>query len=107
MNSAKSKAENLIWIDLEMTGLDTANDTIIEIATIVTDKHLNELAEGPDLAIGQSDATMAAMDEWNTSQHGKSGLTDRVLASKLSAAEAEKQTLEFLEQWVDTGTSPM
>ena len=80
-NEASSKTQNLIWIDLEMTGLDTSSDTIIEIATIVTDQDLNELAEGPDLAIGQSKSTMDAMDEWNTKHHGQSGLIDRVLAS--------------------------
>ncbi len=75
------KSSNLIWIDLEMTGLDTSNDTIIEIATIVTDKHLNELAEGPVFAIGQTQATMDAMDEWNSRQHGETGLTARVIES--------------------------
>ena len=105
--AATNKATNLIWIDLEMTGLDTANDTIIEIATIVTDEHLNELAAGPDLAIGQTQATMDAMDEWNTRQHGKSGLIERVLASDVTLAAAEQQTLEFLQQWVASGASPM
>ena len=100
-------ASNLIWIDLEMTGLDTVNDVIIEIATIVTDKHLNELAEGPVLAIRQSEATMQAMDEWNTRQHGQSGLTERVLESKISTRDAEVATLEFLSAWVDEGASPM
>ena len=100
-------ASNLIWIDLEMTGLDTVNDVIIEIATIVTDKHLNELAEGPVLAIRQSEATMQAMDEWNTRQHGQSGLTERVLESKISTRDAEVATLEFLSNWVDEGASPM
>jgi oligoribonuclease len=98
---------NLIWIDLEMTGRDTINDTIIEIATIVTDGDLNEIAEGPDLAIGQSKATMEAMDEWNTRQHGQSGLIDRVLASDVTLASAESQTLDFLQQWVKAGASPM
>jgi oligoribonuclease len=98
---------NLIWIDLEMTGLDTVNDRIIEIATIVTDKYLNELAEGPVIAISQSQETMDAMDEWNTRQHGESGLTARVLASAVTAAEAEKETLDFLTTWVDKGASPM
>ena len=110
MNKANSDiklAGNLIWIDLEMTGLDTDNDTIIEIATIVTDKHLIELAEGPDLAIGQTQATMDAMDEWNTRQHGQSGLVDRVLTSAVTLAEAEQQTIDFLEFWVSTGASPM
>jgi oligoribonuclease len=100
-------AGNLIWIDLEMTGLDTDNDTIIEIATIVTDKHLIELAEGPDLAIGQTQATMDAMDEWNTRQHGQSGLVDRVLTSSVTLAAAEQQTIDFLEHWVSIGASPM
>lgn len=98
---------NLIWIDLEMTGLDTTSDTIIEIATIITDCDLNELAEGPVLAIGQSKETMDSMDDWNTRQHAKSGLTERVLASKVSLAEAERATIEFLEKWVGTGLSPM
>ena len=100
-------ASNLIWIDLEMTGLDTVNDRIIEVATIVTDKYLNEIAEGPVLAIGQSKETMDAMDEWNSRQHGESGLTERVLASSVTLEEAEKQTLEFLSTWVDKGASPM
>jgi oligoribonuclease len=101
------RASNLIWIDLEMTGLDTANDTIIEIATIVTDKHLNELAEGPDLAIGQPQVIMDAMDEWNARQHGESGLTERVLESDISARQAELATLDFLSKWVEAGASPM
>lgn len=98
---------NLVWIDLEMTGLDTAADTIIEIATIVTDKHLNELAEGPVLAIGQPRKIMAAMDAWNTEQHGVSGLTARVLESEITLQKAEALTLEFLANWVDPGMSPM
>lgn len=101
------RTNNLVWIDLEMTGLDTQNDTIIEIATIITDRHLNELAEGPVLAIAQAVETMEAMDEWNTRQHGESGLTERVLASDISIRQAELQTLDFLAQWVDAGTSPM
>lgn len=105
--SAMDKSSNLIWIDLEMTGLDTVNDTIIEIATIVTDKYLNELAEGPVIAIRQSQTTMDAMDDWNTRQHGVSGLTERVLDSNSTAADAETKTLEFLAQWVDEGVSPM
>ena len=98
---------NLIWIDLEMTGLDTQNDRIIEIATIVTDSQLNILAEGPMLAIHQPDEVMAGMDEWNTRQHGKSGLTERVGKSQLKESEAEQQTLEFLRQYVPAGKSPM
>ena len=90
-----------------MTGLCTQNDSIIEIATIVTDKHLNELAEGPVLAIHQSRETMDGMDDWNTRQHGESGLTERVLESEIDAREAEVATLEFLRQWVDDGASPM
>ena len=100
-------AENLIWIDLEMTGLDTQNDLIIEIATIVTDSELNELAEGPMLAIHQSDAIMGGMDEWNTNQHGKSGLTERVKNSTLTVQDAERETLEFLSKYVPKGASPM
>jgi oligoribonuclease len=106
-SSRDKRAENLIWIDLEMTGLDTNTDTIIEIATIVTDKNLNELAEGPVLAIGQSRQTMDLMDEWNTRQHGQSGLTDRVIHSEISLRQAESATLEFLAAWVDVGASPM
>ncbi|MDH3748310.1 MAG: oligoribonuclease [Gammaproteobacteria bacterium] len=102
-----NKSSNLIWIDLEMTGLDTTSDTIIEIATIVTDKHLNELAEGPVIAVGQSQATMEAMDEWNSRQHKESGLTARVLDSDLTLLDAETQTLAFLSEWVDDGASPM
>lgn len=101
------RANNLIWIDLEMTGLDSGADTIIEIATIITDKHLNELAEGPVLAIDQGKETMDRMDEWNTQQHGQSGLTERVLQSDVTMLQAEAATLEFLEEWVDTGMSPM
>ena len=100
-------ANNLIWIDLEMTGLDTQNDVIIEIATIVTDSELNELGEGPMLAIHQSDEIMSGMDEWNTNQHGKSGLTERVKNSTISVTEAEQKTLEFLRQYVIKGASPM
>lgn len=100
-------ANNLIWIDLEMTGLDTQNDLIIEIATIVTDSELNELAEGPMLAIHQSDEIMGGMDEWNTNQHGKSGLTERVKNSSLTVQDAERETLEFLREYVPKGASPM
>ncbi len=99
--------DNLIWIDLEMTGLDPQNDQIIEIATIVTDSALNELAEGPVMAIHQPAAILAGMDDWNTRQHGKSGLIERVKASVVTVAAAERKTLEFLEQWVPNGTSPM
>ena len=104
---AGDATSNLIWIDLEMTGLDTVTDQIIEIATIVTDAHLNELAAGPDLVIVQAKEIMDGMDEWNTRQHGESGLTQRVLDSKLSMLDAEKQTIDFLEEYVNVGASPM
>ena len=110
MNDRKSgptPSGNLIWIDLEMTGLDTVNDRIIEIATVITDKQLNELAEGPVFAIRQSQTTVDSMDEWNTRQHGESGLTERVLASEITAVEAERRTLEFLSGRVASGVSPM
>ena len=97
----------LIWIDLEMTGLDTDNDKIIEIATIITDDNLNILAEGPVLAVHQSDLILNAMDEWNTKQHGQSGLIERVRRSKLKAQDVEQQTLEFLKKWVNPKSSPM
>lgn len=97
----------LIWIDLEMTGLDTLNDRIIEIATVVTDKDLNVLAEGPVLAIHQSAAVLDGMDEWNRRQHGSSGLSERVRASTITTGQAEQQTLAFLSQWLDKGQSPM
>ena len=90
-----------------MTGLCTRHDTIIEIATVVTDRFLNELAEGPVLAIRQAQATMDGMDEWNTRQHGESGLTGRVLESGIDAREAEAATLAFVSEWVDEGVSPM
>lgn len=99
--------QNLIWIDLEMTGLDPDTDVIIEMATIVTDSQLNVLAEGPVIAVHQSDEVLAGMDEWNTRQHGGSGLTQRVRESRISTAEAERLTLEFLEQWVPKGKSPI
>ena len=99
--------ENLIWIDLEMTGLDAFNDLIIEIATVVTDKDLQVLAEGPVFAIHQSDAVLAGMDDWNQKQHGGSGLMERVRHSAYSEAQAEQATLEFLRQYVPAGASPM
>lgn len=98
---------NLIWIDLEMTGLNTMADHIIEIATIVTDEQLNEVAEGPVLTLYQPQSIMDAMDEWNTRQHSASGLTARVLESTLAAADAERMTLDFLRQHVSEGVSPM
>ena len=98
---------NLIWIDLEMTGLDPQNDRIIEIATIVTDAHLVILEEGPVLAIHQPDEILNAMDEWNTRQHGQSGLVERVRTSTVTEAEAEALTIEFLRQYVPASASPM
>ena len=99
--------KNLIWIDLEMTGLFPATDVIIEVATIITNSNLEILEEGPVIAVHQSDAVMAGMDEWNTRTHGKNGLTDRVKESKINEAEAERQTIEFLEKYAPKGTSPM
>lgn len=99
--------QNLVWIDLEMTGLDPERDYIIEIATIVTDPHLNILGEGPVMAIHQETACLAAMDEWNTRQHTQSGLVKRVEESSITVGEAEKLTIDFLQQYVDKGKSPM
>lgn len=101
------KTGNLIWIDLEMTGLDTQSDTIIEIATVVTDSELNVVAEGPSLAISRPKELLDGMDDWNQRQHGRSGLIDRVLGSQISVAEAERRTLEFLKHYVSDQESPM
>jgi len=98
---------NLIWIDLEMTGLDPEVDTIIEIATIVTDSDLNIIAEGPEIVIHETKQKMDAMDEWCVEHHGASGLTARVLKSKISCAEAEQATLSFLKKWTEAGVSPL
>ena len=98
---------NLIWIDLEMTGLDPDSERIIEVATVVTDPNLSVLDEGPSLVINQSNALLDSMDEWNTAQHGRSGLTDRVRSSVLTEKEAMNQTLDFLKKWVPEGSSPM
>lgn len=100
-------ADNLIWIDLEMTGLDPDKDVIIEIATIITDSQLNVLAEGPAIAVKQPDALLDGMDEWNTRQHNQSGLVQRVKDSVVSPQEAEQMTLEFVSKWVPAGRSPM
>ncbi len=107
MNNSNINADNLIWIDLEMTGLDTFNDVIIEIATVVTDKNLNKLAEGPVIAIHQPDGILNAMDDWNQQHHGSSGLITRVKQSQHSVQQAEMETIEFLQQYVPTGASPM
>ena len=101
------KADNLVWIDLEMTGLDPLRDHVIEIATIVTDSALNVLAEGPVIAIHQPESVLAGLDEWNRNTHGASGLLDRVRASTVTAADAEARTLAFLEQHAQAGSSPM
>ncbi|MDA0120630.1 oligoribonuclease [Vibrio sp. T11.5] len=99
--------QNLIWIDLEMTGLDPETHKVIEIATIVTDSELNILAEGPVLAIHQPEEELAKMDEWCTTTHTGSGLVDRVRASKVTEQDAVHQTIEFLEQWLPKGVSPI
>lgn len=101
------ESDTLIWIDLEMTGLDPDSDRIIEIATVVTDSRLEILAEGPVLAIHQSEAILEAMDAWNTHQHGKSGLVDRVRETRVDEREAELATLAFLARYVPRGASPM
>ncbi len=100
-------ASNLIWIDLEMTGLDPDKERIIEIATVVTDKNLNILAEGPVMAVTQPESLLNSMDDWCTTHHGNSGLTQRVLDSQISEVEAERQTLDFLKKWVPEGKSPI
>lgn len=97
----------LIWIDLEMSGLDTVTDRILEIATIITDSGLNTIAEGPVLVVHQSDAVLDGMDEWNTRTHTETGLCDRVRASSLNEADVERQVLEFVQQYVPKGKSPM
>ena len=102
-----NRKTNLIWIDLEMTGLIPETDVIIEIATVVTDANLNIIEEGPSLAIHQSKELIDGMDEWNTSQHNRSGLVKRVMESKITVTKAESQTLEFLSKHVDSGVSPM
>lgn len=101
------REDALVWVDLEMTGLNVDHDHIIEIATLVTDSNLSILAEGPVLAIYQPDAVLHSMDAWNVKHHGQSGLIDRVRASTISEADAEAVTLEFLAQWVPAGKSPM
>lgn len=98
---------NLIWIDLEMTGLDPEKDKIIEIATVVTDLELNILAQGPVIAIAQAQTLLDTMDAWNTRQHNQSGLVSRVLKSEIAESEAEQLTLLFLQDYIEKGKSPM
>jgi oligoribonuclease len=105
MNSKNDS--HLIWIDLEMTGLDPDTDSIIEIATLITDKELNVLAEGPELAIQTPLERLNAMDEWNRNTHTKSGLWNRCLQSPLALTQAEAQTIDFLSNWIDANKSPM
>jgi oligoribonuclease len=106
-NPMSMESSNLTWLDLEMTGLDPQQDAILEIATVVTDANLNVIAEGPNLAIHQPDAKLAGMDAWNTRQHSESGLVERVRASRLSLADAERITLEFLRQHAAPQSSPL
>ena len=101
------KKSNLVWIDLEMSGLNPQTDEILEIATVITDKNLNILAEGPSLVVHQPDAVLAAMNEWCTIHHAQSGLTARVKNSQISLAQAEQETLAFVEHWVEQGVSPL
>jgi oligoribonuclease len=98
---------NLVWVDMEMTGLEPDTDRIIEVAIVVTDMHLNVLAEGPVLVIHQSDATLDAMDSWNKGTHGRSGLIDKVKASTVTEEQAEAELIAFMKQWVPAGKSPM
>ena len=107
MSDLRTQGQRLIWIDLEMTGLDTDNDSILEIATVVTDAELNILAEGPEFAIAHPVERLEAMDDWNRNQHRRSGLWDRVVSQGVSMAEAEARTVEFLDQWVAPNSSPM
>ncbi|MGA9334417.1 MAG: oligoribonuclease [Rudaea sp.] len=107
MTQSTAHDDNLIWIDLEMTGLDTDHDSILEIATVVTDKSLNIIAEGPEFAIFHEVARLQAMDDWNRNQHTKSGLWQRVVESSVDLATAEAHTMEFLARWANPGKSPM
>lgn len=107
MNENDPRATRLIWIDLEMTGLDPDRDVILEIATIVTDDQLQVVAEGPELAIAHPVTTLEAMDDWNRNQHRKSGLWQRVLNSPVDTAQAERLTLDFLAEWLPAGASPI
>jgi oligoribonuclease len=101
------RSQRMVWIDLEMTGLDIESESIIEIATVITDGELNILAQGPNLAISVNEELLANMDEWNTSHHNQSGLVERVRNNSVSLEEAERQTLEFISKWVDQGVAPL
>ncbi len=107
MTAPTPHEDHLIWIDLEMTGLDTDRDSILEIATVITDKSLNIIADGPEFAIAHPLARLQAMDEWNRNQHSKSGLWQRVLDSAVDIPTAEAQTMDFLTRWMPAGKSPM
>lgn len=102
-----AEGDRLVWIDLEMTGLDPEKERIIEMATIITDSELNVVAEGPVIAVHQPDSLLDSMDEWCTSTHGASGLTKRVKESTIDETEAERQTLAFLQEHLEPGTSPL
>ncbi|MCP1316928.1 oligoribonuclease [Halomonas sp. 707B3] len=101
------RSDLLVWIDLEMTGLEPDKERIIEVATLITDAQLNIVAEGPVIAVKQPDSLLAGMDDWNQKTHGESGLVARVKASTIETQEAERQTLDFLRQYVVAGSSPM
>ncbi|WP_404470992.1 oligoribonuclease [Vreelandella venusta] len=105
--SVAPRSDLLVWIDLEMTGLEPDKERIIEVATLITDAQLNVVAEGPVIAVKQPDSLLAGMDEWNQKTHGESGLVARVKASVIETQEAERQTLDFLRQYVVAGSSPM
>jgi oligoribonuclease len=102
-----ARRDNLVWIDLEMTGLDPEEDVILEIATIVTDPNLNIIEEGPSLVVSQPEALLDSMDEWNTTHHGDSGLTERVLSSNITCSQAETRTLDFLQRHTEEGCAPL
>ena len=101
------KSQRMVWIDLEMTGLDIEKESIIEIATVITDSELNIIAQGPNLAVSVSEELLAGMDEWNTTHHNQSGLVERIRHEGVSISEAQQQTLDFLKQWVNPKTAPL
>lgn len=101
------KRKRMVWIDLEMTGLDIERESIIEIATVITDSELNIVAEGPNLAIRVNEELLAGMDDWNTRHHHGSGLVERIQNEGVEVEDAEQQTIEFLKQWIEPGTAPL